>query len=68
MRLAELDRFKHVMHHHVIVTMKDGTKHEGHIQPWSEVADATVYITPMSGVGETAKLALPDISKIDVVE
>jgi hypothetical protein len=66
MTLNELERFKQIMHHHVIITKNDGSTVEGYIQPWSQT---TVYLSPLGdATGEAIKVAIFDIQRIDPQE
>lgn len=61
----ELARYHNVMHHHVTVTLNDGTSFEGHIQPWdTNTTNPVVYFTPRGGVGETKRVNASDIKDI----
>jgi hypothetical protein len=55
------------IHHLVRATKNDGSTVEGHLQPYDHVPDTIVYLTPDSGVGETAKLHISEIRSIEVL-
>lgn len=60
----ELQRYRQVMHHRVVVHKNDGSSVEGYLQPWSET---TLYLTPLGDAqGEAIRVAIADISTIEV--
>lgn len=57
----DMERYHDKMHHHAIITLKDGTKKEGNIQPWD---NQQVAVTNLDGVGGFY-IQLKDIQSIE---
>ncbi len=60
---GQMERFKSVMHHKVVITLNDGTAVKGLIQPWSQT---TIYLTPLGDAeGKAIEVPIADVRSVD---